>query len=265
MALDFINKFIKWGYGEHNGPHKWETMFPIAAQGVRQSPINIIEEEVEKDSNLHPVSCSYGDGEYNRLENTGASWQLHLWPEETSLTGGPLHGEYEGFQIHAHWGSEPGRGSEHTIRGRAFDAEIHIVHYNKKYANAGEALNQEDGLAVLGILVKEGKHHPHFQILASQLHKIMVSGDETILDETFDPTLLLPQDRGYFTYPGSLTTPPLYESVTWILFNNNIELSAEQLKEMRNLMTGCERKKYMVDNYRPVNDHKGRCIRQFCS
>ena len=29
MALDFINKFIKWGYGEHNGPHKWETMFPI--------------------------------------------------------------------------------------------------------------------------------------------------------------------------------------------------------------------------------------------
>ena len=34
--------------------------------------------------------------------------------------------------MHAHWGSEPGVGSEHTLNGHAFDAEIHIVHYNSK-------------------------------------------------------------------------------------------------------------------------------------
>ena len=33
----------------------------------------------------------------------------------------------------------------------------------------------------------------------------------------------------YWTYEGSLTTPPLYESVTWIVFKEPIEMSDDQV------------------------------------
>ena len=63
------------------------------------------------------------------------SWQLHL-PVPGLLTGGPLEGQYGLVQAHAHWGAGPGTGSEHTLDGRAFEAELHIVHYNTKAAVA---------------------------------------------------------------------------------------------------------------------------------
>ena len=66
---------------------------------MRQSPVDVPEKEVEQDSSLHPISCNYGDGEYCKMNNTGASWMLNLWPEETWLRGGPLQGEYRGFQV----------------------------------------------------------------------------------------------------------------------------------------------------------------------
>ena len=60
-------------------------------------------------------------------------------------------------QLHAHWGHQSGHGSEHTINGKSYDAELHIVHYNTKYDNPGAALDQEDGLAVLGIFLSVGR------------------------------------------------------------------------------------------------------------
>ena len=66
---------------------------------MRQSPVDVPETEVEQDSSLLPISCNYGDGEYCKMNNTGASWMLNLWPEETWLRGGPLQGEYRGFQV----------------------------------------------------------------------------------------------------------------------------------------------------------------------
>jgi len=263
MALDFINKFFKWGYGPNNGPQSWSKFFPIAESGCRQSPIDVVVSETEQDSSLQPVDASYGPGADYKLENTGASWQLHLWPADTSLTGGPLQGQYHGFQMHAHWGSEPGVGSEHTLNGHAFDAEIHIVHYNSKYCNPGEALDQPDGLAVVGILVQTGRAHPHFQIIASHLKNVHQSGSTYNLEENFNPALLFPEDRRYYTYPGSLTTPPLFESVTWILFHSHIELSAAQIQEMRKLTTGCNSDKCLVNNYRPPTDKKGRKVKKF--
>ena len=60
------------------------------------------------------------------------------------------------------------------------------------------------------------------------------------------------KDRSFFTYPGSLTTPPLYESVTWTLFSEPIEVSQSQLAAMRALKTGSGQKKScLADNFRP--------------
>ena len=73
------------------------------------------------------------------------------------LTGGPLEEDvYQLAQFHAHWGGENARGSEHTVDGKAFSAELHLVHYNTKYGDLGTAVDKPDGLAVLGMFIKAG-------------------------------------------------------------------------------------------------------------
>ena len=122
---------------------------------------------------------------------------------------------FQVVQIHAHWGAREGRGSEHQIDGTSYDAEIHIVHYNTKYNSAGDAFDKEDGLAVLGMLVKVGdKEHPELQKICEKLAEVENPHDKTQLETAVDVGALLPKNRSFYTYPGSLTTPPLYESVT---------------------------------------------------
>lgn len=57
---------------------------------------------------------------------------------------------------------------------------------------------------------------------------VILQGKQTSFTN-FDPTCLLPKSLEYWTYPGSLTTPPLYESVTWIVCKQPISVSSEQV------------------------------------
>jgi len=66
------------------------------------------------------------------------------------IRGAKLPGEFEVEGLHFHWGDKNNRGSEHVINDIRYTMEMHIVHRNKKYATIGEALNHQDGAAVLG-------------------------------------------------------------------------------------------------------------------
>ena len=121
--------------------------------------------------------------------------------------------------------SENARGSEHTVDGKAFSAELHLVHYNTKYGDLGNAVDKPDGLAVLGMFIKIGNEHPEFGKLCEILQDIPRKGDTLPLKEAINPANFLPSSKSYWTYLGSLTTPPLYESVTWILFKQPVEIS----------------------------------------
>ena len=63
--------------------------------------------------------------------------------------------EYKFAQLHLHWGDDFRGGSEHTINGRRYFGEVHIVHYEDEYDNLGEALEDAkgDGVAVLGYFI----------------------------------------------------------------------------------------------------------------
>ena len=63
-------------------------------------------------------------------------------------------------------------GSEHTVDGAPYDAELHIVHFNTKYGSPGDAFDKEDGLAVLGIFINVGKEHPEFEKLCKRFQDI---------------------------------------------------------------------------------------------
>jgi len=244
-----------WGYKSENGPGHWHKEFPIA-NGCRQSPIDIVTAEAEEEA-LPPVKCYYPDVGGMTITNTGSSWKMDLQAEDSHLSGAALEDTYQALQMHAHWGSCRGKGSEHTLNGVEYDAEFHIVHFNTKYGTAGEALDKPDGLAVLGVFIKEGKEHPEFAKLMDALTKIKRRGQSVKVETKIDPDNFLPETRGFFTYEGSLTTPPLLESVIWTVFKEPIEFSEEQINAMRSLKITCndecddDKEEPMIDNYRP--------------
>lgn len=242
-----------WGYNAENGPANWEKWYPVAKTGVRQSPIDIQTNDAEEgDKEEGKLNIKYSPTAALTLVNTGASWMVKFDPMESTLSGGPLGNQYKALQMHAHWGSVDGRGSEHTLDGVSFDAELHIVHYNTKYKEAGQAVDKPDGLAVLGMFLKVGKAHPTFEALCKCLEEVQLKGQTTAIEDDLDPEDFLPEDRTYFTYDGSLTTPPLFESVTWIVFQTPVEVSKEQLVKMRSLRIGSESGCDSIqDNYRP--------------
>ena len=81
--------------------------------------------------------------------------------QKFTISGGPLDGEYQFAQLHFHWGSDNGKGSEHTVDGSSFPLEMHMVHTNTKY-NGTDWKKHKDGLAVIGIFADIGHLNSRF-------------------------------------------------------------------------------------------------------
>lgn len=254
-----------WGYAKDNGPSTWSRSFPVAA-GSKQSPIDIKAGACKSDGRLSKVKASYSSVAVKSLENTGSSWKAQVAGGKSSLTGGPLGDEFVLEQFHCHWGKNDKTGSEHTVDGTSYAAELHLVHWNKdKFKSFGDAAAAENGLTVLGIFLKVGKEHGEMRKITKLLPFIKFKGQAITVVDTFQPDLFLPSDGSYWTYPGSLTTPPCYESVNWIVYQHPIEVSEDQLTSFRNMKSyhPCEEcpkdelRGCMYENYRPpcpVND-----------
>ncbi|TRY77940.1 hypothetical protein TCAL_10905 [Tigriopus californicus] len=261
-----------WGYHSANGPEKWHEQFPIAKDGCRQSPIDIETDTAEDSGDFPSLTYRYKPENTKAIQNTGASWMVSVDSEGSSLKGGPLEQEHALWQFHAHWGDDGTKGSEHTLDGRRFASELHLVHWNKeKYGTPEEAAAQPDGLAVLGIFLKETEdvNHPELDKICDLLPQIQYKGEKAKFPVPLNPAKLLPESKVFFTYEGSLTTPPLYESVTWIVFKEPIEVSKAQLNFMRELLIVPEvesnklkAEDKMVNNFRPPVPKGNRKLRQ---
>ena len=166
-----------WGYDSHNGPAHWHEHFPIA-NGERQSPIAISTKAARYDPALKPLSFSYDAGTAKAIVNNGHSFNVEFddSSDKSVLQGGALDGVYRLVQFHIHWGSCEGQGSEHTVDGVKYDAELHIVHWNVKYGKFAEALKHPDGLAVVGIFMKVGNAKPEIQKVVDALNSIQTKG-----------------------------------------------------------------------------------------
>uniref|UniRef100_A0A4W2H5Y3 Carbonic anhydrase n=1 Tax=Bos indicus x Bos taurus TaxID=30522 RepID=A0A4W2H5Y3_BOBOX len=211
------------------GPVHWNEFFPIA-DGDQQSPIEIKTKEVRYDSSLRPLGIKYDASSAKIISNSGHSFNVDFddTDDKSVLRGGPLTGSYRLRQFHLHWGSTDDHGSEHVVDGVRYAAELHVVHWNSdKYPSFVEAAHEPDGLAVLGIFLQIGEHNPQLQKITDILDSIKEKGKQTRFTN-FDPVCLLPPCRDYWTYPGSLTVPPLLESVTWIILKQPINISSQQ-------------------------------------
>ncbi|XP_007084379.1 carbonic anhydrase 1 isoform X1 [Panthera tigris] len=253
-----------WGYDDHNGPEQWGKLYPIA-NGNNQSPIDIKTSETKRDTSLKPISVSYNPATAKEIINVGHSFHVSFEDNDNRsvLRGGPLSESYRLSQFHFHWGRTNDYGSEHTVDGVKYSGELHIVHWNSaKYSSFAEAASQADGLAIIGVLMKVDKANPRLQKVLDALNAVKTKGKRAPFTN-FDPSTLLPSSLDYWTYFGSLTHPPLYESVIWIICKESIGISPEQLAQFRSLLSNVEGDKAVPiqHNNRPPQPLKGRIVK----
>ncbi|NXV81407.1 CAH15 anhydrase, partial [Atlantisia rogersi] len=219
------------------GPSHWKEL-KATCGGDKQSPVNIDRRRLQRDGGLGDILFEGYDqappGKW-RLANDGHTGALasELASEHITISGGGLPGKYRALQLHFHWGSPAGNGSEHTLDGRQFPMELHIVHINVKYRTLAEAKGHPNGLAVLGFFFQVSEApNTNYNTIVAGLRNVSHAGDSVDLASTFRLSTLLPHTgrlSGYYRYQGSLTTPDCSEVVVWTVFEEPVEIGREQV------------------------------------
>ena len=199
----------EWGYGEDDGPRLWGELSPdfsVCQIGQQQSPIDlkgaIATELVEPQIDYQEIPL--------RLINNGHTIRIDTeWGNRLILDGQ----DFELLQFHFH------HPSEHMRNSQLSAMELHFVHRNAK----GE-------FAVLGVLMEEGRENETLQPIWDAMPT--EAGAERTIDKVkVNIAQLLPVKRGTYRYFGSLTTPPCSELVYWVIFEQPIEISKNQVEQ----------------------------------
>ena len=201
-----------WSYAGETGPEAWGSLYPEFAacgNGTRQSPIDL---SGATTNDLPGPDPWFGKTAAKRV---GTEWGMVLRLEAGSAVELDGH-RYELVQAHTH------APSEHTIDGRRFPAEIHLVHRHE----SGQ-------LAVLAVLLDEGAENPD---LATLLPPWPQPEREEVLEQAISTISLLPASFASYRYDGSLTTPPCTEGVRWVVFANPLPASPAQLTGLAEML-----------------------------
>ena len=193
-----------WGSEGALGPERGGRPFPTCGNGKSQAPLNIRGPFVKGRIGVAP---DYKAGPL-RLLNNGHTIQVNV-PAGSKLRIDGI--AYDLLQFHFH------RPSEEQIDGKPMEMVVHFVHKSA-----------EGKLAVLGVLLKEGNENPGIKTLWT--HAPAAEGPEVAPDEVvFNPANLLPKELQYFSYEGSLTTPPCTEGVRFFILKTQVNISREQI------------------------------------
>jgi carbonic anhydrase len=221
---------LPWGYAGDGAPEHWAELSPdnkLCAVGTRQSPIDI-REGIRVD--LEKIAFDYRPSSFAVLDN-GHTVQVNVGAGNTL---GVMGRRFELVEFHFH------RPSEERVNGRQFDMVAHLVHKDA-----------EGRLAVVAVLLERGKDQPVVQTIWNNLP--LEKGEALPAPGQIDLNQLLPEDRGYYTYMGSLTTPPCSEGVLWMVMRQPVPVSANQLAIFSKL--------YPM-NARPIQAGSGRLIKE---
>ncbi|XP_049631393.1 carbonic anhydrase 6-like [Suncus etruscus] len=252
-----------WTYTEGSlDESQWTSEYPNCA-GKRQSPINVRQSNVKFNPKLEPLTLEGYKTQQGQFEmiNNGHTVQISL-PKNMHLKTPSGH-KYIAQQMHFHWGGASSEisGSEHTVDGRRHVAELHVVSYNAKYTSFQEAQNAPDGLLVLAALfeVKEYSENTYYSDFINHLKYIKYPGQSTILN-SIDVRDMLPQNVWhYYTYQGSLTTPPCTENVLWFLLKDPIIISRAQIEKLENSLLDSQNQT-LHNDYRKTQPLNGRIV-----
>ena len=219
-----------WTYGGHGGPAEWGALSPefeTCKLGKHQSPIDI---RGAKTADLPPIKFDYKPSPLKVIDN-GHTIQVNYAPGSSIDVGGV---RYELLQFHFH------KPSEEKIDGKAHAMVAHLVH------------KSADGkLAVVAVLLDSGGASALIDSTWKNLPKEKEK-EALVQNVTIDASDLLPRSRGYYTFQGSLTTPPCSEDVTWLVLKTPVKIAANEIAAFG---------KIYPTNARPTQPVNGRDIR----
>ncbi len=221
---------IHWAYDGEGGPDNWAKIDPknrTCAIGQRQSPIDI-KEGIKVD--LEPIKFNYRPSTFRIVDN-GHTIQVAVGDSSITLTGKT----YELVQFHFH------RPSEEKVNGQRFDMVVHLVHKS-----------DEGQLAVVAVLLERGNENPFIQTLWNNM-PLEKNVDVSPPDVIINPGTLLPASQNYYTYMGSLTTPPCTEGVLWLVMKQPVQVSGDQINIFSRLYR---------NNARPIQPASSRMIKE---
>jgi carbonic anhydrase len=220
---------VPWAYQGETGPSHWAELSPKFAEckGERQSPVDL---RGGRRLLYSPLTFAYRSSPLT-VVNDGRSMRVAYPPGSFLIAGGRQY-ELTGFHFHM-----PG---EHRIDGMVGDMEIQFEHRD-----------HEGRMAVLAVPVVAGRRMN--SILSRIWDHLPPEGGESFYGRQvgINPVFLLPGERDYYTYVGSLTEPPCTEGVEWFVLTTPVEVDASYIQRMARLVRS---------NARPVQPLNGRAV-----
>ncbi len=220
---------IHWSYEGKAGPEHWAELgdeFKTCKARQYQSPIDINQ---VIDGKLPELKFNFHN-DTKTIVNNRHTIQITVKDSDDFTLDGHAF-VLKQFHFHA--------PSENHLFGKAFPLEAHFVHANA----AGE-------LAVVAVMFQQGAENSTLRPLIDSVPERQDRVE--VMKQRVDLAGLFPQDKHYYRFSGSLTTPPCTEGVRWLVMKQPVSLSAEQLMTFQQALKQA--------NNRPLQPLHGRVV-----
>ena len=231
----FASEGTHWGYTGHSGPEHWgdlDSKNVMCKLGASQSPINISKDVLIDTDELKPITFDYKTGATS-VVNNGHTIQVNV-KDGSSINIDGIKFDLKQFHFHT--------PSENQIDGKNFPLEAHFVHASK------------DGkLAVVSVMFEDGAENQFIKKIWERMPHD-ADNSKTCALPSKSVGNILPENKEYYRFSGSLTTPPCSEGVRWLVLKNYKTVSKSQIKQFLDVMHHA--------NNRPIQGINARKIMQ---